>query len=231
MKIMIVDDNQELLKALTVGFKLQWPDCQVVSATAGERALAQLSAGPPDIVLLDIAMPGMDGFEVLRRIREASEVPVIMLTVRGEEYDKVRALEMGADDYVTKPFGALELIARIKAMLRRATTPMTEESMPPFEWGELSINYATRGVTMRGSPVKLTPTEFRLLCALARHPNTVITRQALLTRVWDSEYAGENDLLKVYIKRLRDKLEVEPARPRYILTEWGHGYRLSVPDL
>lgn len=229
MKILIVDDNYELVKALTTGFKLQWPDCEVAGAANGQRALALLSSESPDIVLLDVSMPGMDGFEVLRRIRDVSEVPVIMLTVRGEEYDKVRALEMGADDYVTKPFGSLELIARVKAMLRRASLPAPEETAAPFTRCGLTIDYGTRSVSLHGAPVKLTPTEYRLLCALARHPNTLLSRQALLSRVWGSEYLGENDLLKVYIKRLRDKLEIEPAHPRLILTEWGRGYMLSAP--
>ena len=229
MKILIVDDNPDLVQALKLGFKLQWPESQVVSAGDGERALAVFSEETPDIVLLDIAMPGMNGFEVLRRLRQVSDVPVVMLTVKGDEQDKVRALELGADDYVTKPFGSLELMARIKAVLRRVAVPLPEATALPFASGDLTIDYATRTVTVRGRPVKLTPTEYRLLCALARYPNQVLSHPTLLVRVWGSEYRGESDFLKVYIKRLRDKLEDDPADPRYILTEWGQGYRLAVP--
>jgi len=229
MKILIVDDNPDLVQALKLGFKLQWPESQVVSAGDGERALAVFSEETPDIVLLDIAMPGMNGFEVLRRLRQVSDVPVVMLTVKGDEQDKVRALELGADDYVTKPFGSLELMARIKAVLRRVAVPLPEATALPFASGDLTIDYATRIVTVRGKPVKLTPTEYRLLCALARYPNQVLSHPTLLVRVWGSEYRGESDFLKVYIKRLRDKIEEDSSSPRYILTEWGQGYRLAVP--
>ncbi|HLE02213.1 MAG TPA: response regulator transcription factor [Dehalococcoidia bacterium] len=229
MKILIVDDNPDLVQALKLGFKLQWPESQVVSAGDGERALAVFSEETPDIVLLDIAMPGMNGFEVLRRLRQVSDVPVVMLTVKGDEQDKVRALELGADDYVTKPFGSLELMARIKAVLRRVAVPLPEATALPFAGGDLTIDYATRIVTVRGKPVKLTPTEYRLLCALARYPNQVLSHPTLLVRVWGSEYRGESDFLKVYIKRLRDKIEEDSSSPRHILTEWGQGYRLAVP--
>jgi len=229
MKILIVDDNPDLVQALKLGFKLQWPESQVVSAGDGERALGVFSEESPDIVLLDIAMPGMNGFEVLRRLRQVSDVPVVMLTVKGDEQDKVRALELGADDYVTKPFGSLELMARIKAVLRRVAVPLPEATALPFAGGDLTIDYATRIVTVRGKPVKLTPTEYKLLCALARYPNQVLSHPTLLVRVWGSEYRGESDFLKVYIKRLRDKIEEDSSSPRYILTEWGQGYRLSVP--
>lgn len=228
MKILIVDDNPDLVQALWLGFRLQWTDCQVVPAEDGEKALAIFSHEKPDIILLDISMPGMDGFEVLRRIREVSDVPVIMLTVKGAELEKVRALGLGADDYVTKPFSSLELMARVKAVLRRSMVSAPEATTPPFATGDLTIAYNSGQVTVRGKPVKLTPTEYRLLCALARYPNQVLTHQALLARVWGGEYRGETDFLKVYIKRLRDKIEEDPSKPRYILTEWGRGYKLAI---
>lgn len=227
MKILIADDNLDLVRALSLGFKLQWPDCRVLAAENGEKALALFSSENPDIVLLDIAMPVVGGFEVLRGVREVSDAPIIMLTVRGEEQDKVRALEMGADDYITKPFGSQELIARIKAILRRAALPVPEESTPTFTCGNLSIEYASRTVRLRQKQVKLTPTEYRLLCALARYPNQVLSHQTLLVRVWGGEYRGERHFIKLYIKRLRDKIEDDPTTPRYILTEWGRGYMLA----
>lgn len=229
MKILIVDDNPDLVQALTVGFQLQWPECRVMAAEDGEKALSVFPQESPDIILLDISMPGMDGFEVLRRIREVSDVPVIMLTVRVEELEKVRALELGADDYVTKPFSSLELMARVRAVLRRAVVPVPEASTPPFVCGDLTITYSSGQVTVKGRPVRLTPTEYRLLCALARYPNQVLSHQALLVRVWGGEYRGETDFLKVYVKRLRDKIEEDPSKPHYILTEWGRGYKLAVP--
>jgi len=135
---------------------------------------------------------------------------------------------MGADDYITKPFGSLELMARMRAVLRRAEVSVPSPSTPPFVCGDLAIDYATREVLVRGKPVKLTPTEYRLLCALARDPNRVLPRQTLLVRVWGREYRGETDFVRIYIKRLRDKIEDDPSRPRYILTERGQGYRLAV---
>ena len=229
MKVLIIDDSTDLAQALTIGFKLQWPFSQVITADSGEKALAIFPTEQPDLVILDIAMPGMNGFEVLRRLRQVSDVPVIMLTVKGEELDKVRALELGADDYVTKPFGSLELMARVKAVLRRTETKPDDPSAPPLTCGDLAIDYASGKVSLRGKALKLTPTEYKLLYHLSRHPNTVISRQTLLARVWGSEYRVESDFLKVYIKRLRTKLEDDPANPRYILTEWGEGYKLACP--
>ncbi|MCL4369587.1 MAG: response regulator transcription factor [Chloroflexi bacterium] len=229
MKILIVDDDPDLAEALRLGFKLQWPEWQTLVADDGKRALELFAKEHPGIIILDIAMPKMNGFEVLRRVREVSDVPVIMLTVKGEELDKVRALEQGADDYVTKPFGSMELMARVRAVLRRTETPTPDSSKPSFHAGALSIDYSSRRVTVRGKPVKLTPTEYRLLCALAASPNQVLSHQALLVRVWGSEFLGEREFVKIYVKRLRDKIEDDASRPRYILTEWGQGYRLATP--
>ncbi len=229
MKILIVDDNPDLAEALRLGFKLQWQECQTLVALEGETALRLFEDESPDIVVLDIAMPGISGFEVLRRIRQVSDVPIIMLTVRSEELDKVRALEAGADDYVTKPFGSLELMARVKAVLRRAEPPTHDSSRPAFRVEDLVIDFATRTVAVRGKTVKLTPTEYRLLCTLAASPNQVLTHQALLARVWGSEFLGEREFVKIYVKRLRDKIEDDPSRPRYIVTEWGRGYKLAIP--
>lgn len=229
MKILIIDDDQNLVQALELGFKLQWPECQVIAAVDGNQALEALPRENPDIVLLDIVMPGMDGFEVLRRMREVSDTPVIMLSVRGQEQDKVRALEMGADDYIAKPFGSQELMSRMKAVLRRAMGPLPDAAGPRLTCGDLTIEYASNTVSVRGRPVELTWMEYHLLCALARHPNQVQSHAAVLARAWGSEYRGDRDLLKVYIRRLREKIEEDPSRPRYILTDWGRGYKLAVP--
>jgi two-component system KDP operon response regulator KdpE len=228
MKILIVDDNPDLREALCMGFRLQWPESLTFVAEDGKSALREFERENPDIVILDIAMPGMSGFDVLKRIRSISDVPIIMLTVKSEEMDKVRALESGADDYVTKPFGSLELMARVKAVLRRAEPPATDTARPDFRSGDLCIDYASRTVTVRSRPVKLTPTEYRLLCTLASHANQVLSHDALLVRVWGSEFRGEREFVKIYIKRLRDKIETDASQPHLILTEWGRGYKLAV---
>jgi two-component system KDP operon response regulator KdpE len=227
MKILIVDDDPDVVEAITLSFGLQWPDARIVEAKDGRSALAAVSREAPDVVLLDIALPDIDGFEVLRRLRERYDMPVLMITARGEEIDKVRGLELGADDYVTKPFGYLELSARIRAVMRRA------QALPPvsgdgqFEAGHIAVNYATHQVTVDGNPVKLTPIEYKLLYQLTRNAGQVLLHDQLLTKIWGPEYLGELDYLRIYIRRLREKLEHNPQQPVYILTERGIGYRFD----
>ncbi|HYU18595.1 MAG TPA: response regulator transcription factor [Chloroflexota bacterium] len=227
MKILVVDDDRDLLEALGLGMQLQWQGAEVVTATDGEQGLEVFAEQSPDVVLLDVGLPRLDGFEVLRRIREVSDTPVLMLTARGEELDKVRGLEIGADDYVTKPFSPLELLARIKAVLRRTELPPPVRAAPSFAAGDLTINFDSREVFKRGEVVQLTALEYRLLYHLVRNAGHVLSREALLARVWGDEYRGQSDYLKVYISRLRSKLEDDPDHPRYILTERGLGYRFS----
>jgi two-component system KDP operon response regulator KdpE len=178
-------------------------------------------------VLLDIALPDADGFEVLKWVRERSDVPVLMISARGEEIDKVRGLELGADDYITKPFGYLELSARIRAVIRRA------QSLPPmsgggkFESGDLVVNYSSHEVFVKGRQVKLTPIEYKLLYQLTRNAGHVLMHDHLLTKIWGPEYLGELDYLRIYIRRLREKLEANPQQPVQILTERGIGYRFN----
>jgi len=177
----------------------------------------------PDLVLLDVGLPEMNGFEVLKAIRLFSDVPVIMLTVRDDELSKVQGLELGADDYVTKPFSHLELLARVRAVLRRTQTlPLSHEQ--PFVSGDIQVDFARREVTVRGQPVALTGTEYRLLYHLVRNAGQVLTHETLLARVWGREYTDEISYLKSYINRLRHKLERDPRHPEYILTEYGVGY-------
>jgi two-component system KDP operon response regulator KdpE len=227
MKILIVDDDPDVVEAITLSFGLQWPDARIVDATDGRSALAAVGREAPDVVLLDIALPDIDGFEVLKRLRERYDMPVLMISARGEEIDKVRGLELGADDYVTKPFGYLELSARIKAVMRRA------QALPPvsgdgqFEAGHIAVNYATHQVMVDGKPVKLTPIEYKLLYQLTRNAGQVLLHDQLLTKIWGPEYLGELDYLRIYIRRLREKLEHQPQQPVYILTERGIGYRFD----
>lgn len=227
MKILIVDDEPDVVEVITVALTLQWADCQVLTAGDGETALERVEQESPGLVLLDIGLPGMDGFEVCRRLREFSDVPVIMLTVRDREADKVKGLELGADDYITKPFGHLELLARIRAVLRRAAMPPPATRTADFVCGRLAIHFAQRQVTRDGKPVRLTPTEYNLLYHLVRNAGQILPHATLLAKVWGHEYVDEIDYLKVYIRRLREKLEADPQNPRHILTERGIGYRFA----
>ncbi|MEA2574079.1 MAG: two-component system, OmpR family, operon response regulator KdpE [Chloroflexia bacterium] len=231
--VLIVEDEQDVAELVSYGVRMNWPDCQVLIAEDGSEALRLLQAERPDLAVLDIGIPPPDGFEVLRTIRETSQMPVLMLTARGATMDKVKALELGADDYLTKPFDHLELLARLRALVRRATITgvlsQGQETAPPnpqqVEIGDLSVNYATREVRLRDKVLALTSTEYRLLEELVRHAGEVLTHRHLLERVWGPEYVGEDHYLKVFVRRLRSKLGDDADRPRYIQTEWSIGYR------
>jgi two-component system KDP operon response regulator KdpE len=227
MKILIVDDDRSIVEAVSIGLELQWNDIQVLIAPDGEKGLDLFIKESPDLTLLDVNMPRMSGWEMLKRVREFSDAPVIMLTARGEEMDKVKGLELGADDYLTKPFSHLELFARIKAVLRRADSVAPVSALPSFVSGDLAVNFDSREVTVDGKPVKLTPTEYNLLYLLVRNAGRVLPFETLLTKVWGDEYRGETDYLKTYVSRLRRKLGDNPDHPRYIITERGAGYRFA----
>ncbi|MDA8216695.1 MAG: response regulator transcription factor [Dehalococcoidales bacterium] len=228
MKILVVDDAPDVIEAVTISFNLQWRETEVVGAIDGEVALNKVVEEQPDLVLLDIAMPGMDGFETLRRIRGLSDVPVIMLTAKDSVLDKVKGLEMGADDYVTKPFDHLELLARVKAVLRRLDMPQPVSRAPSFACGDLAVDFASQQVRVRGELIALTAIEYKLLYHLVRNAGRVLMHGTLLAKVWGREYTEEIDYLRVYIRRLRRKIEDDPEHPRYILTERGLGYRFCV---
>jgi len=230
MKVLIVDDDPDVVEALTLAFDLLQPQCAVFEAHNGESAVETFYRERPDLVVLDIMLPDMDGYQVLHRIRRVSDVPVIMLTVKEEEIDKVRALGIGADDYIVKPFGMLELLARIKAIQRRlGVRPEIAESAP-LVCGDLRIDLVERQVTVADRPVKLTPKEYGVLVCLARDAGRVVTSRTLLTSVWGPEYGDDLNCLKVCIQRLRRKLEKDCSRRGYIVTERGVGYRLVTPD-
>ena len=194
-------------------------------AINGQEALSAVVAHRPDLVILDLGLPDMDGIEVTRRLREWTQVPIIIVTVQEQEAAKVAALDTGADDYVTKPFGMGELLARMRVALRRAASPTAE---PVFTTGELAVDLARRLVTVGGREVQLTPTEYDLLRALVIHAGKVLTHRQLLRQVWGAGYEGETHLLRVNMSNVRHKLEPDAARPSYILTEPGVGYRLRV---
>jgi DNA-binding response OmpR family regulator len=200
---------------------------EVYTAADGEEALHVVEKEHIDLIILDIMMPKMDGVEVCQRVREWSDVPIIVLSARGDEKDKVKCLELGADDYLTKPFGIAELMARVKTALRHSGSAKSAPAKPNFVFEDLEINYAMRRVTIGGRVVELTPTEYSLLQHLALNTGKVLTHNIILQSVWGSEYSSEKEYLRVFVGRLRKKLEPDPASPRYIQTVPGVGYHLA----
>jgi two-component system KDP operon response regulator KdpE len=221
--ILAVDDEPKMTRFIRMNLELE--GYRVSEAVNGVAALEKVRDELPDLVLLDVMMPEMDGFETLERIREVSNVPVIMLTVKGEEEDKVHGLELGADDYVTKPFSPRELSSRIRALLRRSEMPTSMEKTVVEIDDRLSIDFQRHEVWVEGEHVKLRPTEYRLLYHLVNNAGWVMSHEMLLSKVWGPEYRDEIQYLRLYINYLRQKIELDPANPRYILTERGIGYR------
>ena len=222
-RILVVDDEPDLLYAIKL--YLEDEGFTVFSAVNGDEAIELLKERLPDVVVLDVLMPEMDGFETLREIRLTSAVPVIMLTARGEENDKIRGLGLGADDYVTKPFSQRELLGRIQAVIRRAEMPRTLPKTQIRIDEHLTVDFSRGDVYRDGQKVTLTPTEYRLLYHLVSNPGRILTNETLLIRVWGREYREEEHYVRLYISYLRQKIEPDPAHPRYIQTEKGLGYR------
>ena len=221
--VLVVDDEPRIVSFMRMNLELE--GCRVISASNGREALERARDDMPDIVLLDIMMPGMDGFEVLRRLREWSTVPVIVLTAKDDEEDRIRGLELGADDYIGKPFSHRELVSRIRAVLRRhLIQPPLQQSQLRID-DHLTIDFGKREVQVDGKPVSLRPTEYRLLYHLVQNAGWVMPHEVLLSKVWGPEYSDESHYLRLYITYLRQKIEPDPAHPRYILTERGTGYR------
>ncbi|HMA35492.1 MAG TPA: response regulator transcription factor [Chloroflexia bacterium] len=227
--ILVVDDEPRIVDLVTAILESQ--GYAVIEAGDGDAAIAALRNHLPDLVLLDVMLPGADGFQVLKAIREISTVPVIMLTVQASEADKVRGLELGADDYVAKPFGQRELVSRVKALLRRAEMPAAGPVHSLVEIDpHLAIDFDTREVIVDGTRIKLRPTEYKLLYHLVRNAGRLLNHETLLTRVWGREYLDDTQLLRLYITYLRQKIEPDPSNPRYILNERGLGYRFADLD-
>lgn len=227
-RVLIVDDEPRLIRLVrevlgAVGY-------EVLEAADGETGIEMVALEQPDLLLLDILLPrGMDGYEVCRRVREFSNLPIIMLTAKAREADMLEGFDLGADDYLTKPFSAKELIARVGAVLRRSRSPK-EIITKKLECGDLKIDFARHQVTVRGQQVRLTRTEYKLLHELAMNANKVMLHQDLLSEVWGPEYRDDIDYLRTYIRYLRQKIEVDPSHPRYILTHTGVGYILACPE-
>ena len=224
-RVLIVDDDLAIIKFLRANLKAE--DYEILTAMDGAEALQTIERELPDLVILDIMMPKMDGFEVCRRLREWSQIPIIMLSARGDVFDKVKCLDLGADDYITKPFGVGELIARVKTVLRRTEAAGTIPTQPSFTSGDLEINFVARRVTVAGEEVKLTSTEFSLLQELVLNAGKVLTHTHLLNKVWGLEYREERQYLHVFIRRLRTKLEPDLTNPRYIITVPDIGYQFK----
>jgi two-component system KDP operon response regulator KdpE len=224
-RILIVDDDLAIRKFVRANLEAR--DYETLMAADGAEALQVMEKELPDLVLLDIMMPQMDGFEVCRRLRQWSQVPIIMLSARGDESDKVECLDLGADDYITKPFGIEELLARVRAVLRRTEKVRATPAQPSFTCGNLVINFAERQVSVNDREVRLTPTEYNLLQELALNANKVLTHSILLHKIWGPEYGLEKEYLRVFIGRLRKELESDPENPQYILTIPGVGYQFK----
>jgi DNA-binding response OmpR family regulator len=226
--ILAVDDEPHVLKLVKAN--LESSGYKVLTAEDGENAVEIVEHELPDLVILDLMLPKLDGYAVCRRIREFSAVPVIMLTARSAQVDLVHGFEVGADDYLTKPFSVTELLMRVQAVLRRSKWPEEIVLRQEFKAGPIEIDFAQHRVTVAGEPVKLTPTEYRLLAYMASNANRVIIHRELLRAVWGPEYGDETEYLRVYMRYLRQKLEPDPSDPHYLLTQPGAGYMLHQPD-
>ncbi len=224
-RLLVIDDELQIRRFLRTGLAVQ--GYEVIEAESGMEGLKAVTTANPDMVVLDLQLGDMDGLDVLRRIREWSWLPILILSVRNREAEKVRALELGADDYITKPFGMPELVARVHALLRRMPAVAGQ---PIFAVGQLSVDMVRRQVFLEGREIKLSPKEYGLLQFLARHAGKVVTHEQLLTEVWGQGHVEDGHYLRIFMRKLRQKVERDPARPRYIVTELGVGYRLLAPD-
>lgn len=224
-RVLVVDDEPRYVWAIKMNLEAR--GYEVVVSQDGETAIGRAVNDDPDVIMLDVRMPGMNGYEVCRQIREFSTVPIIMLTALAEEVDKVKGLDAGADDYVTKPFGAEELMARVRAAVRRREQSERPDALPVFQTGDLQVDLVRQRVFVRDTEIALTPVEFRLLQELVKQPERVLVPEYLLEKVWGAGYEGEQRLLRQAIHRLRQKIESDPGQPRYIHTLRGIGYTLS----
>jgi two-component system KDP operon response regulator KdpE len=220
--VLIVEDEPQLLRALAINLRARRYDVQ--TAADGTTALTLAGRRPPDLVILDLGLPDIDGIEVIRGLRGWTQIPIVVLSARQDQADKVAALDAGADDYVTKPFGMDELLARLRAALRRATV---EDNQPTVTIGAFTVDFAGKTVTGGGETVRLTPTEWHLLEVLVRNPGRLVGQPQLLREVWGAGYETQTNYLRVYLAQLRRKLEADPSRPRHLLTEPGLGYRFQ----
>jgi two-component system response regulator VicR len=226
MKVLVIEDDKEIVDAISLAFQIRWPEAKVTSTRLGQKGVELVETETPDIVILDLGLPDINGFEVLRQIRRFSAVPTIILTVRSEEVDVVKGLEWGADDYITKPFRQLELLARVKSLIRRYSP--TEEIL--LTYGPFRLDPVTGQLHIGDKEIALTVTENHILSYLMKNAGHVVTHSNLAEAVWGDDYPGAADSLKVHIRRLREKIEQDPGKPRVILTKTGVGYFLPKID-
>ena len=224
--ILLIEDEPQMRRFLRI--TLQGHGYRLIEAVTGQEGLTETATRNPDIVLLDLGLPDIDGLEVTKQLREWSEIPIVVISAREQEEDKIRALDAGADDYLTKPFGAGELLARIRVALRHKAMQHSEGNDVIFELGNLKVDLSKRQVLLDDNEVHLTPIEYRLLTVLIKHAGKVITHSQLLKEVWGAAYASQTHYLRVYMTQLRHKLEADPARPRFLINEPGVGYRLKI---
>ena len=229
MKVLVIEDDPGIIEVVSLCFQLRWTGTTVISAANGHKGVELVEAESPNVVILDIGLPDIDGYQVLKEIRRFSDVPVLMLTVRGEDTDVAKGLELGADDYITKPFSHIELIARVQAVLRRAQGIAVTDEERPFVSGKLSVNFARNEVFLAGVSIKLTSTERKLLYYLIRNEGRILSHESLLAKVWGDTYVDARDLLRVHIQHLRQKLEDNTETPSVIVTEHGIGYKFIRP--
>jgi two-component system KDP operon response regulator KdpE len=226
MKVLLIEDDREIVDAISLAFQIRWPEAEVVATRLGEKGVELVESAAPDIVILDLGLPDISGFEVLRQVRLFSSVPTIILTVRSEEADVVKGLEWGADDYIVKPFRQLELLARVKALIRRQGSPEEE----PLDYGPLRLDVTSGTLNYSGKEINLTVTESHILSHLMKNAGRAVTHSSLAEAVWGDDYPGVTDSLKVHIRRLREKVETDPSHPQLILTRTGVGYLLAKPE-
>jgi DNA-binding response OmpR family regulator len=229
MKVLVIEDDPGIVEVVSLCFQLRWSGTAVISAADGRKGIDLVETETPDVVILDIGLPDIDGYQVLKEIRRFSDVPVLMLTVRSEDTDVAKGLELGADDYITKPFSHIELIARVQAVLRRSQGLAITDEERPFTSGKLAVDFSRNEVMLHGQPVKLTSTERKLLYHLIRNEGRILSHETLLSKVWGDNYNDARDLLRVHIQHLRQKLGDNTDSPNIIVTEHGIGYKFIRP--
>jgi two-component system KDP operon response regulator KdpE len=227
MKVLVIENDRGIVEAISLAFQIRWPEARIISTNLGEEGIELVETEKPDVVILDLGLDDISGFDVLKQVRLFSSVPILILTVRADETDIVKGLEWGADDYVVKPFRQLELLSRIKALTRRQG-PITAET--PLVCGNIRLDPATRQLFLNEKEVNLTPTEGAIISHLMKNAGRVVTHSSLAESVWEDDYPDAANSLKVYIRRLREKLETDPAHPKIILTKTGVGYQMTKPD-
>lgn len=229
MKVLVIESSQEQTKNISFSLQLRWPQCTVFSAIEGPKGIELIETESPDLVILDVSVSGIDGLGLISKIRSFCDVPVIMLTNSNDDMVKVSGLEMGADEYVTKPFNPIELLAKVVALLRRVRGVGFKPDQEPLSFGSLTLNFSTREVFVCGERVKLTPIEYKLLTQLVRNEGKVLTHSALLEKVWGRDYVDDSSFVKKYVYRLRSKLHDDASNPKILINERGVGYRFVRP--